>query len=470
MIDAVRVAVDANTVIDEHCAPAEIGALVDVKALRQEDGSLLAIKITVKDSQRMPMNTMQFEGQIQAMNQAMWMIGGRQIVIDDDTTIDESNGRAVVGARVSVRATRELDRKLHARSITVLAQTPQTLAAVSWTGTLEAMNAATWRIAGREVVVDARTRLVRSNGPLMVNATVHVDALQQSDGTLWARRIESRGPQLPAADVQFSGNIESMTDESWMIAGVAVMVDASTIIDEREGPAEVGAMVSVRAMRQEDGSLYAQRIHVQNDLPDGFKIEFRGPIEAMDEAQWRVAGFDVVVDDATRFMHLERAELGAIAQVSARRMDDGSLLAIEINIRGTAADQLRQVEWKGPLERFDDGQWQVAGLTAIIDENTLIYGEPLLNATVEVHAWVQDDGSFLAYKLLVEPDARMSFHGVVEAISSEAWTIGGVRFKVDTRTIFDEDNGPLGVGVTASVKAMRLDDGSFLAMRIETVN
>jgi hypothetical protein len=64
----------------------------------------------------------------------------------------------------------------------------------------------------------------------------------------------------------------------------------------------------------------------------------------------------------------------------------------------------------------------------------------------------------------------MSFHGVVEAISSEAWTIGGVRFKVDTRTIFDEDNGPLGVGVTASVKAMRLDDGSFLAMRIETVN
>ena len=467
IIDEIRVAVNDDTVINEQFGPAELGALVDVKALRQEDGSLLAVRIVVKRDGQL-MNAIQFEGMIQTMSQSMWIVGGRQVVIDDDTEVDETQGQAQVGAHVMVQAILEADDLLHARRITVLAHHQNHASPVSWVGVLESMEDDVWTVEGRDVVVDARTQLITRNGPLEVGATVHVYALQLENDVLWAQRIETVGAQPPAADVQFSGVIEAQAEDSWVIDGITVFVDENTIIDEREGPAVVGAMVGVRAVRLDDSALYAERIHVKNELPDGFKIEFRGPIEAMSNTKWRVAGFDITVDDATRFVHLERAELGAVAEVNARRMEDGSLLAIEIDIKGVAADQLRQVEWKGPLERFDDTQWQVAGLTALIDDATIIYGEPALDAVVEVHAWVQEDGSFLAYKLIVEPDARISFTGQVEAITPDAWTISGVLFKVDTRTVYDEDNGPLGIGVDVTVKAMKLADGSFLAMRIET--
>jgi len=302
-----------------------------------------------------------------------------------------------------------------------------------------------------------------------VGAYVQVKARQQTDGSLWAECIETKRRENAQTEVEFKGQIETMSANRWRISGFDLMVDDSTVIDEREGPAQVGAFAEVKATRMDDGSLYAYRIHIKNNIPDGFKIEFRGPIEAMSANMWRVAGFDVMVDDGTRFENLERAALGVTAEVKARRMEDGSLLAIEIEIKGNEMEQHRQVAWKGRLERFDADSWTVAGRTVMVDRNTMIIGQPAVGATVEVHARMQNDGSLLATKLEVERNrSRVAFKGYVESIGSDAWVISGRTVMVDARTVFDESHGPLGVGVYVEVKALRQSDGSLLALRIKS--
>ncbi len=63
-------------------------------------------------------------------------------------------------------------------------------------------------------------------------------------------------------DVEFLGLIESMEEESWMISGIQVTVDAQT---EIKGAFEIGDLVKVEALTQADGSLLALEIY-----PEGF--------------------------------------------------------------------------------------------------------------------------------------------------------------------------------------------------------
>ncbi len=474
VINSVTVTVDENTRIDEEHGQAVVGALVDVEAIRQEDGSLWAKKIEVKRStdNEEERNYVEFKGVIEAKTDTVWTIGGRDVMVDANTVIDERYGPAEVGAYVEVKALQSNDGSLYAVRIKVEANddNDQDMPEVRWEGALEAMNGNIWTVAGRNVMVDARTRLIAEQGPMEVGAYVEVKARQQADGSLWAERIETKLQENSnMTEVEFNGQIQAMNADTWQIGGFDVMVDANTVIDQREGPAQVGAYAEVKAYRQSDGSLYAYRIHIQNDVPDGFKIEFRGPIEAMSADMWTVAGFDIMVDAGTRFENLERAALGVTAEVKARRMNDGSLLAIDVDVKGNEIDQQREVEWKGILESFTANSWTIAGRTVQVDANTVIVGQPSVGVMVEVHAREMADGSIVAYKLEIEQtQSRIEIKGYVESIAPDAWVISGRTVTVDGRTVYDERHGPLGIGVYVEVKAQIQPDGSLLALRIKS--
>ncbi len=470
-ISGTTVTVDQNTRIDERDGQAVVGATVDVMAITQADGSLWAKKIEVKDmSDGDHDHGVEFKGAIEAKNRNMWTIGGRQVMVDANTQIDEQNGPANVGAYVEVKARRNDDGSLYANKISVESRHDDgELPRIEWQGAIESMTGSVWTIGGRNVLVDARTRFNTDHGPVEMGAFVEVKARQQADGVLWAERIATQRQDGSENEVQLRGRIESMASNMWTIGGFQMGVDANTVIDEREGPARVGTYAEAKAVRQADGSLYARRIHILDDVPDGYKVEFRGPIEVMSADMWQVAGFDVQVDEGTRFENLERAALGVTAEVKARRMDDGSLLAIEIEVKGDEMMQQREAEWKGRLERFNSARWTVSGRTVMLDQNTMIIGQPVIGATVEVHAREQADGGMLAIRLKVQNSNEvMAFKGFVESISPNAWVISGRTVMVDGRTVFDERHGPLGVGVYVEVKAMHQSDGSLLALRIKS--
>ena len=73
-------------------------------------------------------------------------------------------------------------------------------------------------------------------------------------------------------EIEFSGIIEEIGTSAWIISGITVQVDQDT---ELEGILEVGTLVEVEAMTQEDGSLLALEISAElddgdvDDLDDG---------------------------------------------------------------------------------------------------------------------------------------------------------------------------------------------------------
>jgi len=353
-------------------------------------------------------------------------------------------------------------------------RTPQPGARVTVRGVIESQDSGVWMISGVAVTVNDQTLINDRQGQAVVGAWVEAKAVRQDDDSLLATVIMVKGHNdHPGDRLEFMGEIQAMSDDAWTIGGFDFKVDAQTRIDEREGQAQVGTLAIVAARRLEDDSLYASRIHIKDDAPDGAKIEFRGPIEAMSSNQWTVAGFDLIVDDGTVIDHPERAAAGVAAGVKARRQDDGSLLAIEIDVKGRAAEMRHSFQWKGILESFDDASWMISGRTVQINDDTVIIGEPEVGALVEVRAIQQDDGSLLALWLHVkQAQDVMKFHGVVKSIDAETntWVIGDYTVKVDARTVLSERHGPIDVGVMVKVNAQRQDDGSWLALRIKSEN
>ena len=70
-----------------------------------------------------------------------------------------------------------------------------------------------------------------------------------------------------ARDVRFTGTIQSLPSGTlignWTVSGRTVVVSTSTIVDQSNGPAVVGATVLVEGLLQSNGSINAQSIDVK---------------------------------------------------------------------------------------------------------------------------------------------------------------------------------------------------------------
>lgn len=64
--------------------------------------------------------------------------------------------------------------------------------------------------------------------------------------------------------VDFSGEIESLREDAWVVSGVPLVVDAQTVI---EGPRQPGLPAEILALSQGDGTLRAQHIIVATPTP-----------------------------------------------------------------------------------------------------------------------------------------------------------------------------------------------------------
>ncbi|MGB3717750.1 MAG: DUF5667 domain-containing protein [Candidatus Promineifilaceae bacterium] len=60
------------------------------------------------------------------------------------------------------------------------------------------------------------------------------------------------------------------------------------------------------------------------------------------------------------------------------------------------------VRFQGELLAFDENSWVVGGLRVMVDNNTVITGQPVIGALVNVNASITPDGNLLAQMLTVE--------------------------------------------------------------------
>lgn len=208
-------------------------------------------------------------------------------------------------------------------------------------------------------------------------------------------------PTTPAppreVKVRFKGRIETITASAWTIGGQMVKVDVHTHIDESSARAAVGAMAAVIAIRQEDESLLAIEIIIEQAAPPAEQpFEFQGLIESWSPTRWVVGEYTLLITADTRIEG--SPQKGLLATVKAVRQADGSLVARHIVIQLPT----EEVQFEGIIQEIDPTEWVVEGVIVRIDDQTVIEGTPAMGQIAEVQGLLLPDGVVLGRRIIVQ--------------------------------------------------------------------
>ena len=233
-----------------------------------------------------------------------------------------------------------------------------------------------WVIGGQSVVAVEETRLIEEHGAAEVGARVLVVA-RKLDDTLQAVEIAVRPPEVPM--VSILGPISEIDVDYIVVNEQTINYDRSTRI---VGAREVGVTVMVHAKVLPEGYL-ATLIMVRPEVQRRI-VEFSGTIESIGETEWTVGGRAVKVSPRTVIRG--EPEVGLEAKVRALRQNDGSLLALVIQV--VPAPEV--VEWTGVIERMPSsgqGAWLIGGRKVLVNRQTEIIGSPKVGDTAHVKAF-----------------------------------------------------------------------------------
>ena len=237
------------------------GAWVEVEGFAQPDGSVLAKEVSVEHTGEPgddDVAEVEFKAPIVSFVPdpyvGDWVIGDFTVTVSDTTIVDTSRGLPAVGAIAEVKATQKTDGTLLAIEIKIEDENEFENEA-EFKGVVSELAGSdpdfTMKVNDVSVTTNAGTTII---GTLADGAMVEVHGSTQLDGSVLATEVKVEDPGDPAIDEkQFTARIETIDTGTgiWTFDnGESVRVDASTLIDESNGPAEVGALVEVKAVKQ----------------------------------------------------------------------------------------------------------------------------------------------------------------------------------------------------------------------------
>lgn len=124
---------------------------------------------------------------------------------------------------------------------------------VTFAGPLERMPTGGWSAAGIPLILPSGFPVKSEYQP---GVYILVSGSLQSDGSVLVEKIELR-------QVQFSGRVQSIGPDRWVVAGVAFLIDSDTQIT---GIAQVGDLVTVSALRLAGDVLLARSLLVSQTV------------------------------------------------------------------------------------------------------------------------------------------------------------------------------------------------------------
>lgn len=201
-----------------------------------------------------PRELVQLRGMIRSLNAERWIVNQMTVTLTSYTVI--TDGVPSIGDIADVKGLRQPDNSVVALVIRVQDQTRET---VEFQGMIQSAGSLSWLVAGRTIWLLPDTEILPSGIRPAAGMFATVRALRIVTGQLLAERIILR---VPVNTVEFSGEIQALTNTRWVVASIPLAITSNTFIDEREGPARLGAYVDVRAIHQ-GNALVAQLIRVR---------------------------------------------------------------------------------------------------------------------------------------------------------------------------------------------------------------
>ena len=128
-------------------------------------------------------------------------------------------------------------------------------------------------------------------------------------------------------------------------------------------------------------------------------------------------------------------------------------LSFDRQINSADAPKLGVVELKGTVDSIQADSYTVSGLTFRFDTLTIISGAPVVGDSVEVKALLLPDLTRYALKIELQDEVvttpSFEFHGLVEAMAADMWTVSGEQVQVMVDTVIDAD---IAAGALVEVK------------------
>lgn len=248
-----------------------LGDEVKVKALLLPDQTRYALSIEKIDKAgSVSEPKFEFYGIVESMGSPNWMISGEAVQVDAATVVDagvavgslvEVEGRLVNGGLLASKIHLEDDSDNDSM---------EKMNKVEFEGMIESISDGVYVIGGKTVHTDASTEI---KGMLAVGDMVKVEAFLQTDGSYLAHEIEIEKEddfdgddddfEMKDGKLEFTGMVDSINGDVWIIAGYTIMVGPGT---EIEGNPQPGDQVKVEAFLQADGVTYlAHEIESEDD-------------------------------------------------------------------------------------------------------------------------------------------------------------------------------------------------------------
>lgn len=303
--------VDRNTVVrDDQNRPIQftdlkVGLLVEIRADRQNDNRLFATKIKIED---FPNDEVEVTGVIESLGVNSLVVIEMKFVANNNTVVLDNNNNVIqfanlqIGQFVQIRADRQADGMLLARRMN-LEDWPN--GEIELAGAIESLDLNSLVVLDKRFVLDQNTVILDNNNnpikfaDLKVGLIIEVRADRNADDTLLATRIKLEN--LPDDEVEMTGAIVSLGDNSLVVLGLKFIIDASTIIFDKNNNVikfsdlKVGLIVEIRADRKADGTLLATKIKIEG------RMGVQGVVSSRSNGSLNVAGIAVMLDSNTQF-------------------------------------------------------------------------------------------------------------------------------------------------------------------------
>jgi hypothetical protein len=173
-----------------------------------------------------------------------------------------------------------------------------------------------WTVDGTTFTTDGGTKYIGNPGVgWRVSALLRVEP----NGSYTALQITAiSGPEASPEPLEFTDVVKATDGEWWTIGSYQVKITGDT---KFEGDPKIGDLASVKAQRRTGGEIWALKISAVRDV----EVQFQGRVDAINSDSLVIDGHVVFLDGQTKI--IGRLEVGCDAQVSAKQMPDGRLIA-----------------------------------------------------------------------------------------------------------------------------------------------
>lgn len=305
-------------------------------------------------------------------------------------------------------------------------------------GEVDATGETEWTINDQKIYITSDTEI---DPGIAAGDLVRVQGLILEDGRLEAESIRLQDSQ-EGLHFEFSGIIQEMDGDTWLISGHSVLVTAETSLSDELA---AGELVLVSGRIQEDETWLATSITRADESTGHF--EFSGVLESMDP--WQVAGISLETRDWT----VIDANLAAGDLVHVEGEIDPNGVWVADAIVRLDAEMARMV-LIGTVVSMDP--WIVSGVTLWVTPESEILGEITPGSLVRVELVLGEDGQWVAVRIELVP-GEIVFPGCIDLVARVV-SVDGSQIQLENwpAMLLGEDVQVEGVIVPGSVVRFRL--------------